>query len=161
MKKKLYLLILFVIPAISCSLFTNENDGYEQALERWEVNKSINYEFSYRVGCFCATLTPALIVVNSDSIYQILDVETRDSLMVQVGESTYEYAGKIYKDSYKTIDELFKVIKDSRGAHELDVDYNEALGYPTSIYIDHIKNAVDDEIGYSVSNYLSTMIINH
>lgn len=146
--------LFFVIIFTSCSLFVNENDGYEQALEKWEENKIPNYEFSYNVGCFCPQLTPALIVVNSDSVYQVLESGTRDSLFIQTGESTFEYAGDIYKSFYYTIDGLFEVVKNARGdAYKLNVEYNNDIGFPESIDIDYIKNAIDDEIGYSVSDY--------
>jgi hypothetical protein len=35
----------------------------------------------------------------------------------------------------------------------LYVEYDESKGFPISIDIDYIKNAVDDEVFYSVSEY--------
>lgn len=153
-------LLLLILPFISCSLFTNENDGYEQSLEQWKESKSSDYEFEFIVGCFCHAYTPARIIVQADTVYKVLDPGTEDSLMVQVGESDSQYAGYIYPEAYKTIDELFDVIITARkeNASKIDVKYNSTNGYPESISIDYLKNAVDDEIGYSVSNYISRKI---
>ena len=154
------LLLLLIIPFISCSLFNNENDGYEQALEQWNETKSNDYEFTFNVGCFCPAYTPARIIVQADTVYKILNPGTEDSLMVQTGENTFQYAGDVYSESYKTIDELFDVIINARkqNATKIDVKYNSTIGYPESISIDYIKDAIDDEVGYSVSNYISRKI---
>jgi hypothetical protein len=151
MKKNI--LLLFVIPLISCSLFTNENDGYEAALAKWEESKFVDYEYRYGLGCFCPQLTPAVLVINADTVYQVLDPIERDSVMVQTGENTYQYAGEAYKGFFKTIDELFDVIKNARGADKLKVEYDEENGFPTRIDIDYDRNTSDDEVIYTVSNF--------
>ena len=154
-----YSLFVLLIPLISCSLFTNENDGYEVALAKWEESKLVDYEYRYGLGCFCPQVTPAVLVINTDTVYQVLDPFERDSVMVQTGENTYEYAGEVYKDFFKTIDELFEVIKDARGADKLKVEYDEENGFPTRIEIDYYKNASDDEVIYTVSNFTPHRIL--
>ncbi len=148
-----YSLFVLLIPLISCSLFTNENDGYEVALAKWDESKLADYEYRYGLGCFCPQVTPTVLVINADTVYQVLDPFERDSVMVQTGENTYEYAGEVYKDFFKTIEELFEVIKDARGADKLKVEYDEENGFPTRIEIDYDKNASDDEVIYTVSNF--------
>ena len=127
-------------------------------MQKWEKSKSSDYEFDYNVGCFCVAHTPAKIVVYADTVYQVLNPDTRDSLMLEIGGNTPQYAGKLFKDSYKTIDELFDVIRDARkrDAHKIQAEYNPDNGIPVSISIDYIKDAVDDEIGYTVSGYAPT-----
>jgi hypothetical protein len=154
-----YSLFVLLIPLISCSLFTNENDGYEVALAKWEESKLVDYEYRYGLGCFCPQVTPAVLVINADTVYQVLDPFERDSVIVQTGENTYEYAGEVYKDFFKTIDELFEVIKDARGADKLKVEYDEENGFPTRIEIDYDKNASDDEVIYTVSNFTPHRIL--
>ena len=85
----------------------------------------------------------------------MLDPTTRDSLFIQTGEEEFRYAGEFYNGAYKTIDELFDVIKDARtrSAYKLEVEYDDSKGFPVSIDIDYIKDAVDDEIFYSISEY--------
>ncbi len=160
--KSLSLLILCGIILSSCSLFNNEDDGYEQALEKWENQKFPHYEFSYQMSCFCPKVTPAIVVVSSDSVYQILDPDTRDSLMIETGEGTFEYAGDLYPTFYRTIDGLFGIIKEARQeAYKFNADYDSEFGYPVNIGIDYYKDAVDDEIGYTISNYFAYRITTH
>ncbi|MEP1304956.1 MAG: DUF6174 domain-containing protein [Balneola sp.] len=146
--------VLFFLLIISCSLFDNEADDFEASKEKWEAQKAEGYEFRYGLSCFCPQVTPAIIVVDADTIYQVLDPAGRDSLMIQTGENTFRYAGDIYKESYKTVDELFEIIREARGADELDVEYNSESGFPMSINIDYEKNTADDEVLYTVSNYI-------
>lgn len=152
--KKAFLSVLVVSVFMSCSLFDSDENNFEIAKEKWQAQKAEGYEFRYGLSCFCPPATPALIVVNADTIYQVLDPSSRDSLMVQVGENTFEYAGDVYKASYKTIDELFDIIREAKRANKLDVNYHPENGFPTSINIDYEKNTSDDEVLYTVSNYI-------
>lgn len=149
-------LILFAsLFTISCSLFVNENDGYEDALEIWQENKSSDYTFDYNIGCFCPSLVgPARIVVQADTIYQVLNPETNELLMIEVTQDSMVYALDIFPSFYHTIDGLFEIVKEARkNADDLDVEYNKEIGYPESISIDYYKDAVDDEVSYSVTDY--------
>lgn len=144
-----------MIPFISCSSFTNENDGYENALETWKAEKSTDYEFKFRKGCFCPTAEPAIIEVRADTVFQVLSIDTREILYVQIDEQTQVPAMEFFPDYYITISELFDVIKNARNqkADRIMAEFNQEIGYPLSISIDYLKNAVDDEVGYTISNY--------
>jgi len=148
------LLLFIFLPLISCSVFNNEQDGYEEARKKWEVQKAERYEFRYGISCFCQPTTPAIVVINADTVFQVLDPSNRDSLMIQTGENTFQYAGDVYKEAYKTIDQLFDIIREARGADQLDVKYDLESGFPLSINIDYEKNTADDEVSYTVSNYV-------
>ncbi len=56
---------------------------------------------------------------------------------------------------YNTIDRLFDVIEEAeqRGADDIQVVYDPALGYPTSIRIDEMYNASDDGIVYTITTF--------
>lgn len=153
MKRNLFLLC--VIPLLSCSLFTNENDDYERALENWQSEKSSNYEFQFSKGCFCPALGKVLIEVRADTVYQVLVPGTREIVYVQIDEQTQIPALEYMPDYFHTISELFDVIKDARNqnAAKITTDFDPNLGYPLSIDIDYIKNAVDDEVSYLISDY--------
>jgi hypothetical protein len=152
--KKIFLL-LFLIPLISCSLFINENDGYEKALENWQAEKVSDYEFQFNKGCFCPSIGTVLIEVRADTVYQVLTTDTRETLFVQLNDQTQVPALEYMPDYFKTISELFDVIRDARSqkANKIVADYDSELGYPKSIDIDYVKDAVDDEVAYLVSNY--------
>ena len=53
-----------------------------------------------------------------------------------------------------TIDDLFEQLKSAQAeAEEVSVVYDTTYGYPSSIAIDHIKEAVDDEMYITVESF--------
>jgi hypothetical protein len=54
---------------------------------------------------------------------------------------------------FLTVDELFEVVQDAidQEAYSLTVGYHAQLGYPTSIDIDYLLNAVDEEVSFRAS----------
>ncbi|HSB03196.1 MAG TPA: DUF6174 domain-containing protein, partial [Anaerolineales bacterium] len=68
-------------------------------------------------------------------------------------------------EKYATIDKIFAGIErdfqdtaatgdpDPRKADEVLVEYDETYGFPTKVNIDFIKNAVDDELALTISNF--------
>lgn len=90
-------------------------------------------------------------MVKADTIHAVLDPETGEPLR---DPQTDELVLQKYPESFLTIDELFGVIENTREkADELDVEYNQQLGYPEFIAIDYMKEAIDDEVSYKVDNF--------
>lgn len=58
----------------------------------------------------------------------------------------------------QTVPDLFEFIDDadSGGAQVVDVTYNSDLGYPETISVDYMVNAIDDEVCYTVKNLAPT-----
>jgi hypothetical protein len=54
---------------------------------------------------------------------------------------------------YLTVEELFDFILDAveRKAFKIEVDYDRTYGYPTSIRVDYIQNAIDEEMAFQAS----------
>ena len=61
-----------------------------------------------------------------------------------------EYNELNVKDLFKLIDEAI-----SRGAAQIDVEYDPQLGNPTSLYIDYSTQIADEELGLNISNFNS------
>jgi hypothetical protein len=59
------------------------------------------------------------------------------------------------KDEYRTINELFNLIRDGveEDAHEIRVAYNDARGYPVSAYIDYEIDIEDEEQGFDILKF--------
>ncbi len=155
--KSLLLSTLILITLTSCSVFNTDDDGFNEALKRWEQNKPDNYEFLYQKGCFCpGGLSPAIIQVKADTIYAVLNPETREPFKVYWSQSdSLENVLDVYPSFYNTIDDLFSVIDEARKgkADKLSTSYDDNLGYPLEIEIDYDKRAIDDEVGYTISGY--------
>ena len=60
-----------------------------------------------------------------------------------------------YYIHYATIDKLFSELEADLGgkAEEVTVTYDATYGFPTSVNIDFIKNAVDDELYLSAAKF--------
>jgi hypothetical protein len=60
-----------------------------------------------------------------------------------------------FAEYVRDIEGLFDLIREAieRKAHKVDVSYDRVYGYPTSIDLDYLFNAVDDELQVTVSGF--------
>jgi hypothetical protein len=138
-------LILPLILLSGCSLFGDGvDDELEEARRRWVRAEVAHYRFTLTLGCFCLESGPYLIEVQSGEIVAF----------EPLGE--HEIPGDSLDRARLTIDDLFGFISEAFAddADEITVEYDPALGYPTSISIDYVREAVDEEIGYTVSDFV-------
>ncbi len=110
----------------------------------WHSQKINHYEYVYNWICFCPppANTPTKVLVKNNAIISVKNPDSN-----QVIENPDLAA-------YKSIDQLFEVIEKAieRKADEIVVKYDPKFGYPTSISIDYIKLAADDEVAYSATD---------
>lgn len=84
-----------------------------------------------------------------------LSVEVRDGQVVamvdQQGQPVTEFQDSFLP--YASIDKLFDTLEKAQngGADKVTVEYDSQRGYPSSIYIDYIEQAADDEMSFTVS----------
>jgi len=120
----------------------------DAARARWERADIRSYEFRLRVGCFC----PPNIIFPV-----IMTVQNGVNTDAEYAQEPKEITTDFFKQ-YDTIDKLFEVVQkaiDDR-VDSLTVVYESANGYPKSINIDRIKDAVDDEIAFFVESFAPT-----
>ena len=116
-----------------------------RAMDRWEARGPRDYSFDYQVSCFCPL--PEV---------QPLRIEVRDSEVVRaLPAGSDEGLDDKALDEIPTIDDLFEWILDAIDgeADRIDATYDDRLGYPHDVYIDRIKQAIDDELSFEVSNF--------
>jgi hypothetical protein len=104
----------------------------------WADHGPRDYELVIqRSTCECLPewLVPIRLTVRDGQIHGVVHHETGDTI------TTPPYHAM-------TIEGLFAVIEDAinQYAHEVDVRYHGESGYPTSIFIDHHPDHVDDEL---------------
>jgi len=145
MLKRGLLLLGVLMLLFSC---TDDDDKSENqiAREKWNSLQIKDYSIKERRACFCAGL-----------LEWTVEVEDNIKDTVFFDESKL-YQGQTYKmvfDDAKTIEDVFDFIEnfDTNKADELVVVYNEEYGFPKSISIDYIKEAVDDEITYLYNDF--------
>jgi hypothetical protein len=93
-------------------------------------------------SCFCGQpfVGPARVVVQNGTVVSVTFLPDPTQ---SVGVS-----------GYPTVEGLFDTIRDGLDrAGSIDVTYDAARGFPTRMAIDWVKNAVDDEITYTVSEF--------
>lgn len=150
--------VFFIVLAImltACSAVVPKSE-VERAREKWEDAKVSHYRFNLFIGCFC---------VYSQDMPLIVEVKDGQVISMQYQSGKDIEAGNLeYFQRFATFEKLFNEIENgfaSKGsdgttgsqAEEVKVTYDEAYGFPTQVSIDFIKNAVDDELGLTVSNF--------
>lgn len=127
--------------------------GYDDLLRNralWESKNIENYDYRFQWVCFCLVerTMPVRITVEKNRITRVMAMgEDRDLDRGQFGE-------------YRTIDGLFDLVTDAyRRAEDVRVEYDEVYGYPTSVYIDYQRSVADEELGFSVSDFLPVEVM--
>ncbi|MGE0440472.1 MAG: DUF6174 domain-containing protein [Gemmatimonadales bacterium] len=137
------LLAVALVALVGCS---TGPVGYLSALDearaRWADAGITHYQMVLHRGCFCGGPSSVRIEVNGTTI-------TRTPL----GEGGPVPAG--WEDYYPDVAGLFDVVAREavRPAAALQVEYDAARGFPTLISVDPIGNAIDDEYGYTVTDF--------
>jgi hypothetical protein len=63
-------------------------------------------------------------------------------------------------DDYRTIDGLFDFLADAyRRAEDVRVEYHPTDGYPTSVYVDYQRIVADEELGFTVSDFMPVDVV--
>lgn len=106
----------------------------------WEANGPAAYTYVLQWQCFCPEeyTGPARISVEGGAVVA--------STYVSTGEPTSVFDAR-------TIDGLFDFLAAAyaRGADQVTVTYDEALGHPTQAYADYDLGADDEEMGFVVT----------
>jgi hypothetical protein len=134
------------LPACEGSSDSKTNQSSQQAplnsnRALWRSWALLDYQFTYRMQCFCMS-DEVVITVSNGLVTQAF--RTRDGTFLSAQERT----------NLPTIEVLFDKVQEAinQRVYSLTVIYNAQRGYPESIQIDNIKNAIDDEVGYLASN---------
>ena len=145
MKKMILLLLALILTACS---FGSKSE-YDTNFDKWQNSDVTHYRFSLFVGCFCAFRNdmPLSIEVQDG---KVVSMTYSDGIPVPADDPQLEFLSR-----YATMDRLFSELKaDLDGeADEVTVTYNATYGFPEQISIDRIKEAIDDELGLTVSNF--------
>ena len=142
------LLLLGLIAVLAaCTLVpgaTREPAGPLDALAehqaRWTSKGIDDYSFTITRQCFCPFTEPVEVTV----------VDGRATAMTKAGQPV---EAREIQGLPTTMPELFAVVAAQSGAAELTVAWDPAFGFPTSIQVDSVANAIDDEFGFVVTDF--------
>ena len=106
----------------------------------WQAAGAVDYDFRFQRVCFCVPdyVQPGLVHVRGGRIDSVEHPDTGAALD---------------PDIYLSVDDLFDKAQQAldRDAIEVTLQYDPALDYPTSLFIDIHRQLADDEIAYQAS----------
>jgi hypothetical protein len=125
----------------------DEADQLRRNMVLWEARGPAQYEVVIqRSSCECLPewLLPIRLTVSGQQVLSVVDDQTRQPITDDLYHAM-------------SVDELFALIQDAlaRSADRVAVTYHPVLGYPTSIFIDYDRAAVDEELTLSVRDLLA------
>jgi hypothetical protein len=128
----------------SCSPLVNTE--FNRNYQKWQTSDVTHYQYDLSVVCFCAF-----------SQRMPLTIEIQDKKVISMvyndGTILSDSEKEIFKQ-YRSIDAIFDFTQESMNkADEIHVEYDPDYGFPKSVQIDFVKNAVDDELGLIVQNF--------
>lgn len=121
---------------------TEQLDALDQARQRWADEGGPRYELTLNRACFCGGPLRVRLEVDGDEIVRT-DLDT--------GEPVPQQFEALFPD----VPGLFDLIEEEilRPAAAVIVTYHGTLGYPLSISVDRIKNAIDDEYTLTIVEF--------
>lgn len=130
--------------ALGLAACSDDPDGPEDQRALWRELGIVSYEIDLAISCFCPTPHLVTVAVENDVIVGVTDLETGDQL------DASQFA------RFYTVEQLFNLIERAeREADQFEVEYHGELHHPTSIDIDWIENAIDDELAVQASGLTS------
>lgn len=109
-----------------------------EGLALWESVEPVAYAFTYTAG---SMIGPRQVRVS-----------VRDGKVVSSEVSAPPYLRLELKG--RTVEAVFAELKDDQAkADEVKVTYDEVWGFPTTVSVDEIENAIDDEHGYGIKEF--------
>ena len=107
---------------------------------QWQSKQVDSYTFTISGQCFCPFTDP-------------VDVTVADGVVTNVKRAGQPVQPNEVQGVPKTVPELFALVSAQAGAASVTVEWDPAFGFPTSIQVDSIANAIDDEFGYAITNF--------
>jgi hypothetical protein len=149
MKKLLFIFTLMAVLLTACAAANVSGSQTEigQNKEKWQKANISHYRYQLHLSCFCVFVEnmPLIIEVQDG---KVVSMEFHNGK--EIDPSLLELFGK-----YQTIDLILAELEAglNGAADEVTVKYDPTYGFPTEATIDVVKEAVDDELYLTISNF--------
>ena len=122
--------------------------AFQQNQKKWEGQNINHYRFTVAVSCFCP-------FANVEVTYEVLNGQVvNQSVQSSPDNPVDEALVSDFYQSYNTIEKIFDYVGGAiNDADETTIEYDPTYGFPTDISVDWIKQAVDDEMYLTLSNF--------
>ena len=146
--KKLILIVMALVLAGCASAFAlGSQSEREQNQEKWQDAAISHYRYNLNLSCFCVFTQDMPLVI------EVLDGKVV-SMEYQNGNEIDPSLLELF-NRYATIERVFGEVKAGLdgAADEVIVKYDPTYGFPTEVTIDVEKQATDDELYLTLSNF--------
>lgn len=106
------------------------------------------YSYTLRISCYCPyAAVPVRVSVEGDSVVDAVFERGGGRGGATRGEQAPELLRLSVEDVLAAAEEA-----EAAGAHEVTVEWPEGSEHPTEVYIDRNEMAMDEEVGYTISD---------
>ena len=125
---------MWFIAVMGC-FASHEQSELDDAREKWDETSPAHYRYVQDEWAFAPSDGPVRIEVQDGEIVSALIVETDQPAP---------------ESRALTIEDLFDKVQEELDGRpdDITVEYDKALGFPASVDVDPISNAMDDEHGF-------------
>ena len=147
MKKLLLIVMVLILTACASVQALGNNSEIGQNQEKWQNTNISHYRYTLSISCFCVFAQDMPLVVEVQN-GKVISMEYKNGK--EIDSSLRELFNK-----YATIDRIFAEVNASLngGADSVVVKYHPTYGFPTDVTIDVQKQAADDELYLTLSNF--------
>jgi hypothetical protein len=121
---------------------------FQKNQDKWEAQDINHYRFTVAVSCFCP-------FANVEVTYEVLNGQVvEQSVQSSPDNPVDEVQVSDFYQSYNTIEKVFDYVSGAiKDADETTIEYDPDYGFPTTVSVDWIKEAIDDEMYLTLSNF--------
>jgi Family of unknown function (DUF6174) len=147
MKKLILIVMTLILAACASANALGSQSEIEQNHEKWQEAGISHYRYHLSISCFCVFTQDMPLIL-----------EVRDGKVVsmeyQNGKEIDPSLTELF-EKYATIDSVFAELEAglNGAADEVIVKYDPTYGFPAEVTIDVEKQATDDELYLTLSNF--------
>ena len=138
---------LFFVMVLTLSACGGEST-FQRNKDKWESQNIDHYRFTLVVGCFCP-------FAGAEVTYEVLNGLVVNETVKPAPERPDDPTRiSDFYQPYNTIGKVFDYVEQSeKEADETTTQYEPSYGFPSSVTVDRIKQAADDEMYLTLSNF--------
>jgi len=145
MKTKMISLFFVLVLALSAC---NGASEFKRNQDKWEGQNINHYRFTVIVGCFCP-------FAGAEVTYEVLNGQVVTESVKPASDRPDDPAriSEFYQP-YNTIDKAFDYVQGAiNEADKTTIVYDPTYGFPTSVSVDLIEMAMDDEMYLTLNHF--------
>lgn len=131
---------MLLFAAVFACTEAHDQSDLDDARELWTENAPTHYRYVQDEWAFSDSVGPVRI--------EVLDSEIVSAVIVETDEPAPA-------ERELTIEDLFDMVQDELDGEpdDITVSYDEELGFPKTVDVDPIENAMDDEHGFGADHF--------